>query len=47
MGKGVGESGLVGDVVIRIGRFTIQTPLGAPPGLGNAVIGIGFVKLFP
>ena len=31
----VGKSGLVGEGVgIRIGRFAVQTPLGARPGLG-------------
>ena len=31
-----GESRLVGyGVVIRIGRFPVQTPLGAQPGLGT------------
>ena len=31
-----GESGLVGQgVVVRIGRFPVQTPLGARPGLGT------------
>ena len=30
-----GESGLVGQgFVVRIGRFPVQTPLGARPGLG-------------
>ena len=32
----LGESGLVGQGgVIRIGRFLVQTPLGARPGLGT------------
>ena len=32
----VGESGLVGEgVVVRIGRFPVQTPLGARPGFGT------------
>ena len=31
-----GESGLVGlAVVVRIGRFPVQTPLNARPGLGT------------
>ena len=30
------ESGLVGSgVVVRIGRFLVQTPLGARPGIGT------------
>ena len=30
------ESSLVGEgIVIRIGRFPVQTPLGARPGLGT------------
>ena len=32
---GVGESGLVGDFVIRIGRFAVETALDARPGLGT------------
>ena len=36
----LGESGLVGSyVVIRIGRFPLQTPLGTRPGLGTQLCG--------
>ena len=36
----LGESGLVGSyVVIRIGRFPVQTPLGTRPGLGTQLCG--------